>query len=50
MRLRPWVKNVLGVIVFYSIIIIGVILVDNRMAEINAQKNVAYTETQTTNG
>lgn len=48
MRLRPLVKNILGIIVFYSIIILGVILLDNRMAEINAQKNVAVPEIQTT--
>ena len=39
LKLKQGVKDILGVILLYSIIIIGVVLVNNRMADINAQKN-----------
>ena len=47
LRLRQWVKNALGIIAFYSILIIGVILVDARMGELNQQKSADVSESQT---
>lgn len=39
LRLKQGVKDFLGIVLLYVIIIIGIVLVDNRMADINAQKN-----------
>ena len=37
--LKQGVKDFLGIVLLYVIIIIGVVLVNNRMGDINAQKN-----------
>ena len=47
LRLRQWVKDALGVIALYSILIIGVILLDARMGELNQQKSADVSEVQT---
>lgn len=47
LRLRPWVKNALGIIAFYSILIIGIILLNARMGELNQQKSADVSESQT---
>lgn len=30
LRLRPWVKNTIGVILFYSLIVVGCLLIEAR--------------------
>ncbi len=39
LKLKQGVKDFLGIVLLYVIIIIGVVLVNNRMGDINAQKN-----------
>lgn len=39
LKLKQGVKDFLGVALLFIIALVGVILLDNRMAEINTQKN-----------
>lgn len=41
MRLKESVKNIIAVILFYSLIVGGVILINNRFGEIQNQSNVS---------
>ena len=47
LRLRESVKNFLGIMAFYLIIVGGVILVDARMKQINDQKKADVQIVQT---
>lgn len=46
LKLKEGVKNILGGILFYLIIILGVVLVNYRMGEINDQKNTSQQEVE----
>ena len=39
LKLKQGVKDFLGVLLLYLIALLGIVLLDARMAEINAQKN-----------
>lgn len=41
MRLKESVKNIIAIILFYSLIVGGVILLNNRFEEIQNQSNVS---------
>lgn len=41
LRLKQGVKDILGVILLYSIVIVGVILLNARLGELNEQKNTS---------
>ena len=45
MKLRQWVKDALGIIVLYSLLVIGVFLVNTRLE--NQQKSADVSEIQT---
>jgi len=46
LKLKEGVQNILGGILFYLIIILGVVLVNYRMGEINDQKNTSQQEVE----
>lgn len=39
MKLKESVKNTLGVILFYGLIVLGVVLINARMEQLNQQKS-----------
>lgn len=47
LRLKESVKDILGIILFYSVLVIGVILLNARMGELNQQKSADVSEIQT---
>ncbi len=46
-RLRESAKNVLAVVAFLSLIVIGVIIVDTRLGQINDNQQKSATEVRT---
>ena len=48
MKLKESVKNVLGVVLFYGIIVLGVVLLNARLGEMQNKSAVAETTTQYT--
>lgn len=41
LRLKSWVKDCLGFILFYSVIVIGIIALNARFEYLNQQKSTA---------
>ena len=46
MKLKESVKNTIGVILFYGLIVLGVVLINARMEQLNQQKSAIEPLTQ----
>lgn len=46
LKLKQGAKDFIGVLLLYVIVIVGIVLIDNRMADINAQKNTTQQDVE----
>ena len=47
LRLKQWVKDALSVAMLFLILIVGIALLDSRLANLNQQKSADVSESQT---
>ena len=47
LKLRQWVIDIFGVMTLFLILIVGIVLLDARLADLNQQKSADVSEVQT---